>query len=154
MITRKQAHLWVALLSGFGLLLSGYLSYVNLWGPGCSEGFLSSIVSCGGPKKVLIFGYPTCVYGFAMYLAIFITNTFAWSAENPRRFWNGLISIAILGTAFAGGLTTYELFILKLQFTTLPACVYGLVLYAGMLATLVLVRRKSSPPMTNTNNVV
>lgn len=152
MITRRQAHTWVAVLSGAGLLLSGYLSYINLWGAGCSQGFLSGIVSCGGPTKVLMYGYPTCVYGFGMYLAIFILNVFGWSAANPRSVWNWLLGIAILGTAFAGGLTIYELFILKLQFTTLPACVYGLVLYGGMLGVLLAIRRRSGltavPPIS------
>lgn len=142
MISRQQVHLTLAVLSGFGLLLSGYLTYLNLWGAGCSQGFLSGIVSCGGPTKVLIFGYPTCVYGFVMYLAIFFINLFGWSALNPRPFWNWLLGIAVLGTAFAGGLTIYELFILKLKFTTLPACVYGLVLYAGMLGALMAIRRQ------------
>lgn len=144
MMTQRQAHMWIAVLSGVGLLLSGYLSYVNLWGPGCSQGFLSGIVSCGGPTKVLIFGYPTCVYGFGMYLTMFLINVFGWSSANPRPFWNWLMGIAILGTAFAGGLTIYELSVLKLKFTTLPACVYGLVLYAGMLAVILAVRRNQS----------
>ena len=130
----RTLHLTIALLSGFGLLLSGYLTYQNLWGAGCSEGFLSGIVSCGGPKKVLIFGQPTCVYGFAMYLIVFITNLLATSAQKLRPYFLTLTTIAIAGTLFSGGLTFYELFVLKLKFTTLPACVYGLVLYVGILA--------------------
>jgi hypothetical protein len=148
MITRRQTHIAIIILSGFGLLLSGYLSYVNLWGPGCSQGFLSGIISCGGPTKVLIWGYPTCVYGFAMYLAIFLTNVFAWSALNPRPFWNWLLGLTVLGTAFAGGLTIYELFILNLKFSALPACVYGLVLYGGMLGVLLAQRQRRETLLT------
>lgn len=135
MTTRNKIHTSIALLSGFGLLLSGYLSYVNLWGPGCSQGFLSNIVSCGGPQKVLIFGLPTCIYGFFMYLAVFVTNLLAASTASVRHYFLTLAGLGIAGTLFSGGLTIYELFVLKLTFTTLPACVYGFVLYLGILVT-------------------
>lgn len=131
----RTAFTTILILAGLGLLLSGYLSYWNLWGPGCHEGPLSWLVSCGGPQKVLIFGLPTCVYGFFMYLAVAITAFLGIGATQSRRFLNVILGLGIFGTLFAGGLTIYELWILKLKFTALPACVYGLVLYAGILAT-------------------
>lgn len=125
----------VLVLAGLGLLLSGYLSYWNLWGPSCHAGPLSWLVSCGGPQKVLIFGLPTCVYGFFMYLAVAITALVGLTAVRSQGALKTLVGLGILGTLFAGGLTVYELFIIKLKFEALPACVYGLILYAGILAT-------------------
>ena len=48
-----KAILWISLL---GVLFSGYLSYVELTGGVCG----------------LIFGLPSCVYGFAMYVIVFM----------------------------------------------------------------------------------
>lgn len=145
----------ISVFTLLGLLLSGYLSYVNLWGPGCTQGFLSSIVSCGGPQKVLIFGQPTCVYGFFMYLAVALITIWGFTAKDNRRPLQTILGLGILGTAFSGGLTIYELWILKLQFSTLPACVYGLVLYAGILITSIVALKKTPsapaqpPPITS-----
>jgi len=121
-------------LAAIGLLLSGYLSYWNLFGPGCHEGPLSWLVSCGGPQKVLIFGLPTCVYGFAMYLTV-ATLAVIGMMRQRSDVLNGIRLLGVVGTLFAAGLTIYELWILKIQFSGLPACVYGLVLYAGILVT-------------------
>lgn len=136
----------ILLVSCFGLALSGYLSYWNLWGPGCHEGPLSGIISCGGPQKVLIFGLPTCVYGFFMYLAVAVTAGIGLSSANQQRVMPTLIGLGVAGTLFAGGLTIYELAILKLTFSALPACVYGLVLYGAVLVISVLARRRRSTP--------
>lgn len=55
--------LWVSL---FGLLFSGFLSYQEFFGQadesGCS--------AVGSPGAIL--GYPPCIYGFFMYLAIVV----------------------------------------------------------------------------------
>ena len=45
--------LWIALI---GVLFSGYLSYTELTGGVCG----------------LILGLPSCVYGFVMYLIVFL----------------------------------------------------------------------------------
>lgn len=142
-------HIIILCANIIGLLLSGYLSYMNIWGPGCSQGFLSQIVSCGGPTKVLIWGLPTCVYGFGMYALIFIANMAAWSAVRPRAWWGALIGLSLAGILFGVGLMTYELFILKIQFTTLPACVYGLVLFATILITSINGFRATKPMPSN-----
>ncbi len=131
----RTALFTILALAGLGLLLSGYLSYWNIWGPACHQGPLNWLVSCGGPQKVLIFGLPTCVYGFFMYLAVAITAIIGLTTLKSKGVMATLIGLGTLGTLFAGGLTIYEVFVLKLTFTTIPACVYGLVLYLGILVS-------------------
>ena len=58
--------IWVIAIAG--LLFSGYLSYYELFVP---EGCSAAIVSCG-TKNVTIANLPACIYGFFMYLLIFI----------------------------------------------------------------------------------
>ena len=53
-------------LSLFGSLFSGLLSYQELFG--------SSALACPAPGAAgTLFGYPACIYGFAMFAAITIT---------------------------------------------------------------------------------
>jgi hypothetical protein len=60
----KDASLKVILgISIAGLLFSGYLSYGELIADSCPIGGCSSLL-----------GVPVCVYGFVMYLAIFIVS--------------------------------------------------------------------------------
>jgi hypothetical protein len=66
----KQAVLVVFIISIAGLLFSGYLSYYELFVPaGCS----AAIINCG-TKAVSIANLPACVYGFLMYLVIFVVT--------------------------------------------------------------------------------
>ncbi len=59
---KKNDYLKIILLfSFFGMLFSGYLSYGELFG--------SSGGTCGITSS-LIFGLPSCVYGFLMYVII------------------------------------------------------------------------------------
>jgi hypothetical protein len=52
-------------LSLFGTLLSGVLTYRELFG--------ASAMSCPAPGAPgTVFGYPACVYGFFMYVAVSI----------------------------------------------------------------------------------
>ena len=53
----------IAVLAAAGLLFSGYLSYNELF---------AGAAACGAPGGGLIFGLPACVYGFFMYLVVFI----------------------------------------------------------------------------------
>jgi hypothetical protein len=69
-MSQKTSLKIVFILSIAGLLFSGYLSYYELFVPG---GCANAIVSCG-LKKVTIANLPACVYGFFMYLAIFIIS--------------------------------------------------------------------------------
>lgn len=54
-------------LSVAGMLFSGYLSYMELFAGGCGK----AIVSCGENTRS-IFSLPACVYGFFMYLLVFV----------------------------------------------------------------------------------
>jgi uncharacterized membrane protein len=50
-------------LSMFGMVFSGVLSYRELFG--------QSALSCPAPGAPgTVFGYPACIYGFFMYLAV------------------------------------------------------------------------------------
>jgi len=64
---QKNALLTIFILSIAGLLFSGYLSYYEIWGGGCKISFLQ----CGSFKMADL---PACVYGFFMYLIIFIVS--------------------------------------------------------------------------------
>lgn len=122
----KNAFLKIILIfSVAGLLFSGYLSYYNVFVGGCSE----TIISCGGPDQILIFGLPTCVLGFFMYLTVFGFSLAGLLAENKKKFLTIIFFLGLFGTAFAGFLSFYEIYILKINFTGIPACVIGLVLY-------------------------
>ena len=56
----------ILVISILGLLFSGYLSYLELFGGGCT-----GAVSCPLKGSALL-GLPVCVYGFIMYLVIFV----------------------------------------------------------------------------------
>lgn len=139
----KKFTLATLAFSFLGVLLSGYLSYWNLFGPSCHQGPLNWLVSCGGPKKVLIFGQPTCIYGFVMFLTVFILALVNLLAANPKKnITLAVVVLGIVGTLFSGGLTIYEILFLKLTFTGFPACVYGLFFYLGILITSIFTYRR------------
>lgn len=136
----RRAITFVLLFAALGSLLSGYLSYWNYFGPSCTAGPLSWLVSCGGPTKVLIFGQPTCIYGFVMFFLVFIIALVAAFKRPTGPLIGTIIALGVAGTLFSGGLVVYEVLILKLQFTTLPSCVYGLLFYLGILVSSLLGR--------------
>jgi uncharacterized membrane protein len=62
----KRALQVIFAIALFGLLFSGVLTYQELFG--------ASAYQCPAPGTPgTVFGYPACVYGFFMYLAITIT---------------------------------------------------------------------------------
>jgi uncharacterized membrane protein len=64
-MTPVRALRLILIVSGFGLAFSGVLTYHELFG--------ASALSCPAPGAPgTVFGYPACVYGFFMYLAIVI----------------------------------------------------------------------------------
>ncbi|MFH1207583.1 MAG: vitamin K epoxide reductase family protein [Patescibacteria group bacterium] len=107
-----------------GIIFSGYLSYYNLWGPGCSE----AIISCG-PKPIEIFGLPQCIYGFFMYAIVAVLSVAAMAKNNSRAVTKWILGISIFGLLFAGFLAVYELFFQTAASVGVPACVYGFFLY-------------------------
>ena len=63
----KTALVAIFVISIVGLVFSGVLTYQEL--------FTLSAVSCPAPGAPgTVFGYPACVYGFFMYLIIFIVS--------------------------------------------------------------------------------
>jgi uncharacterized membrane protein len=66
-MSSKRALQVILAVSLFGLAFSGYLSYGELFAPRPEAGTCPTV---GPPGTVL--GYPACVYGFFMYLAIAI----------------------------------------------------------------------------------
>jgi len=56
----------ILVISLLGIFFSGYLSYLELFG-GC----VGTVISCSA-KENNLFGLPVCVYGFIMYLVVFI----------------------------------------------------------------------------------
>ena len=69
-MTYKKALIIIFFLSIAGLLFSGYLSYEELF---TDDGCENAIVSCG-ESGITIADLPACVYGFLMYLIIFLLS--------------------------------------------------------------------------------
>lgn len=73
-MTRKKALQIIFAIGLFGLAFSGYLSYGELFGT-CDVG-------CPAPgTSGTVFGYPACVYGFFMYLAVLVVAFFGLCAK-------------------------------------------------------------------------
>lgn len=125
--------LFVLGFAALGVLLSGYLSYRNYFSAGCSQGPLSRIVTCGGPKAVKIFGQPTCLYGLGMFLAVFVTALVGLMKQPTRGLALTLVLLGIAGTAFSSFLSVYEIWFLNINLSALPACIYGLAFYLSIL---------------------
>lgn len=109
-----------------GIALSGYLSWYAYLGPGCRQ----ALITCGTDKPVLIFGQPTCIYGLAMFLIVFILGLVALGVKQRPPIVSTILGFAGFGLLFSGGLTVYEVFFVGVH--AIPACVYGFVLYAGI----------------------
>lgn len=122
---QKTAAIIVLAVAIGGMIFSGYLSYTNLWGSGCQHAF----ISCGGAKKVLIFGQPTCVYGFFMFTIEAIMAVVALAKKSYRTLLKYMFGLGIFGTLFAGGVALYEIIELDAFTYGFPACVYGFVFY-------------------------
>jgi ABC-type tungstate transport system substrate-binding protein len=60
MMKNKTALSIISIISGIGVLFSGYLTFTELTAKTCG---------LGGCQAIL--GLPTCMYGLVMYLAIF-----------------------------------------------------------------------------------
>ncbi len=71
---KQTALLVILIISIAGLLFSGYLSYSELFNATCPFGGCSNLL-----------GLPTCVYGFVMYLAVFIITLLGLTSKDKRR---------------------------------------------------------------------
>lgn len=108
----------IAVFALVGTLFSGYLTaYTFLSGrPGC---------------EVFYFGLPSCVYGFVVYLLIFIFSSLLYMATRRMKAAT-MIVLSLFGMAFAAYLTYTVMS--NTSCTTLdifgqPPCVYGLAMF-------------------------
>jgi uncharacterized membrane protein len=75
-VTRKTALKIILIISIIGLLFSGFLSYRELFSGDCNLGFVSCSTKTGP-----IFGLPACVYGFVMYLVVFVVSYLGYKSK-------------------------------------------------------------------------
>ena len=118
------------LLAAGGTLFAGYLSGVKLFTGTCAFG-----ESCP-----YFLGYPSCWYGFGMFLAMTIVSALGLAGRIPApRAAKTNALIALAGTLFAGYFVVDEVVRwLAAPAATryglvLPTCVYGLVFYVIIL---------------------
>ncbi|MBI5654035.1 hypothetical protein HZC53_00035 [Candidatus Uhrbacteria bacterium] len=71
----KQLALKILLAVGLGgMAFSGYLTYLEM--------FTKTLTACPAPGAAgTILGYPACVYGFVMYLAIVTVALFGLNSK-------------------------------------------------------------------------
>lgn len=148
----KTALIVIFFIALLGTAFSGYLTYYNYWGGGCQE----AIISCsGGGRTVEIFGLPTCVYGFFMFLLVAVLSLIGLATKKRCYLTSNLI-ISLIGTLFALGVTIYEIWIVKIAVSGLPACAYGFFIYlAALIASYIGFRKNDAqlplvPPVTPT----
>lgn len=111
-------------LSLAGVLFAGYLSSIKLFSGACAF---------SEPCPTL-WGYPSCVYGFFIFLALFAVSTVAYY-KKVRTVWpirtNLILSLS--GILFAGYFAVPEIVAVLSHGTRytlgLPTCVYGLVFF-------------------------
>jgi hypothetical protein len=115
---------WIFALSLFGVLFAGYLSYSKLFSTTCAlaEG-------CS-----LFLGWPTCFFGFALFLLIFILSCTSLLSNLMLR--KAIIAVSFLGILFSGYFSVYEIFFTPLNLLNgasyelfLPSCAYGLIAF-------------------------
>jgi uncharacterized membrane protein len=77
MINQKTALKIILGISIAGMLFSGYLSYGELVTKVCYTKILGMGATC-----TQVFGFPACVYGFLMYLIVFIVAVLGLKGKN------------------------------------------------------------------------
>jgi uncharacterized membrane protein len=131
----------IAVFAAAGSALSGYLSYINLWGDGCEKAAISCSASASGP--VMIIGLPNCVYGFAMFFVVLVLAIIS-IVRDLQKVRTAIFWLSVVGMLFAFGLSVYEISWLKAS--SLPACVYGFIFYVCILGLSILQRRTPPTP--------
>lgn len=119
----------VIILSLSGILFSGYLTYQKLFTGSCP-------LTEGCP---ILFGYPTCLYGFIIFLLLgIIASLYSFHPQCKNIRKNVMLVISIFGIIFSiyyslydflwleciGGKCTYSMI--------LPSCVYGSLIYIAI----------------------
>ncbi len=121
----------ITLFGLLGMLFSGYLSYYKLFMP---EGCTNAILTCdGGGNPILIFGQPSCYFGFIMFTVMTILGIAGWLKSDRKKVMTAALLVGLAGTLFSGTLSVLELWFRTPRPTTLPACVYGGFIYLALL---------------------
>lgn len=108
-------------LAAAGALFAGYLS--SQW----------TIGACSGGCSIL-WGLPTCVYGFATFSTILVAAVLSGSRQGARQV---VRYAAVFGVLFSAWYAARELLPPNDPFgywLVLPNCVYGLIVYAAIAA--------------------
>lgn len=131
-MTPQRYFTWAFILSIGGTIFSGYLSAHKLFVKSCAF----------GETCPMVFGWPACYYGFAVFLLLFGAS--AMGLRFPRSNVRGpAIKImawgSLFGLIFAGALTAQEignwLDAGSVSYRLgLPTCSYGALFYAILLA--------------------
>lgn len=125
-MTEKRYHSVLFFITLGGVLFSGYLSATKLF-----------IGTCAFDEACPYFlGYPACVYGFGMFLSMFVITAVALFSSSVR-VWStkAIVAISVLGTVFSGSFVVREIIGwvrnggMDGYALGLPTCVYGLVFY-------------------------
>jgi uncharacterized membrane protein len=73
---KKSAFIFILIISIAGLLFSGYLSYGELFASSCYA------TQLGMGNCTNVFTIPACVYGFVMYLVVFVISIIGLRGKN------------------------------------------------------------------------
>ena len=110
-------------LSIFGVLFSGYLSSAELFKGTCA-------LTNGGCSDFL--GYPTCYYGFAFFVVLFVYS-FLYNSSKSEKHRNVINITSILAFIFSAYFSALEIIPMVTNGVVydlfFPACAYGLVAY-------------------------
>lgn len=124
-------HATLLFLSLCGLAFSGYLAGVRFFSETCAFN-----ESCP-----LFLGYPTCYYGFAMFVVLTIASGALWyGALEVERAQHIISMVSVLGILFAGYFTFRESSVLFSEGVRafalgLPTCAWGLFAYVAIYIT-------------------
>lgn len=116
----------VSILTLGGVLFAGYLSAVKFFSNSCAF----------NETCPYFLGYPTCWFGFGMFLSMFIASLLGLVFKaKDRAFVNFILAVSIIGIAFAGNFVLNEIRFWLANGSAnyqliLPTCVYGLIFYA------------------------
>lgn len=116
-------------LSAAGLVFAGYLSGVKLFTETCAF----------NEQCPYFLGYPSCWYGFGMYLIMFATLVSAAARKTAGKGPEKVVAfVSFLGILFAGYFAVAEIAAwfgpagVTLYALGLPTCVYGLIFYVAI----------------------
>jgi hypothetical protein len=113
------------IISLIGALFSGYLTIGQL---------INGVCPIGGGCPFLG-GYPVCIYGFIMFIILFLTSLISYFKKDDVVDKRVLKFVSLFGVLFSLYFSIKEIFFTSYPANyhwplLLPTCVYGLVMYA------------------------